>query len=435
MTDRLHIPGLSRRQFLALSALGATAAWQHTWAGALAGVATTRPAPRACILLWMSGGPSQMDTWDPKTDSPDGFRGPFDAIDTTVPGMRLGAVFPNLARLARHLAVIRTISSVEVDHPRACYHIHTGYRQRSGGLDYPGMGNVIARKLGDPAAALPGYIYFKDGGPALGTGAGYLGADCEPLRVMGKGLIANASSPLPARDFARQVDLLSSLNDRFLANHPSPAARDQARTLQRAVTLMTSDKLDAFDISKEPAAMIDAYGGSALGAACLRARRLVEVGVPFVEIHAPEWDHHSDLKGGLNGIAWEFDKAAAALITDLHQRGLLERTLVIMTGEFGRTPKLSDGKGRDHFAKVWSAALAGGGVRGGIVVGKTDDTGAEVVDRPLTVVNLISTIYTALGIDPLSTFPSPGGRPVVLVDSQNFDPQPIHEIVGVAKKA
>ncbi|MCX5659499.1 MAG: DUF1501 domain-containing protein, partial [Planctomycetota bacterium] len=401
------------------------------WMGALAARAAATPGPtKSCIFIWMAGGPSHTDTWDPKGSAPQGYRGPFETIKTNVPDIQFSSLLPNLAKSADRLTVVRSMTSPEVDHPLAWVHVHTGYRQGSGGVEHPAIGAVVAKRLGLADSALPNYIFFKNTENTFGTGSGILGPDFQPLFVAGNGVIANASAPLPPEQFASEVELLTHLNERYVASHEGQAASDQARTLTRSIRLMTSTKLSAFDIGKEPASVREAYGDSRIGHSCLRARRLVEVGVPFVEIYCDDWDTHGDVSRLLPASARPFDQAAAALIADLEKRGMLENTLIVMIGEFGRTPKLNPNSGRDHFSKAWSAALAGGGAPGGLVVGKTNADGSEITDRPVTVVQLLSTVYTLLGIDPEKPLPSPGGRPVPMIDSQKEDATPVREIVA-----
>lgn len=433
---------LSRRGFLRYSFAGLAAAGYSGWMGALAARAAeagsagggvtgaSKTSPKHCILIWLSGGPSHIDTFDPKTVGSDRMRSPFEPIKTSVPGTHFTSLLPNLAKQAHRLAVVRSMTSVEVEHALASFHVHTGYRQTSGPVEYPGIGAVVAKRLGAADAALPPYVYLRNQQISNGTGSGMLGPDWQPLYVVGDGTVANASSPLPPEEFAARVELLTKLNDRYVESHQGRAAVDQARTLARSIRLMTSTKLDAFDVSKETAQVREAYGNSAVGRSCLRARRLVEAGVPFIEVYCDEWDTHGDLQRNLPPTAFAFDRAASALIDDLRERGLYDQTLIVMLGEFGRSPKINPGGGRDHYAKAWSAALAGCGVAGGALVGKTDPTGAEVVDRPVKVPNLLATVYTLIGIDPTKPLPTPTGRPVTIVDSQGGDPAPVKELMG-----
>jgi uncharacterized protein (DUF1501 family) len=209
-----------------------------------------------------------------------------------------------------------------------------------------------------------------------------------------------------------------------------------ATTVQRAVDLMRSEQLSAFDLSREPKQSAEAYGSSAFGQGCLLARRLIETGVPFVEVSSGGWDHHGQIyaqnakgRAGIRTLAPPVDRAMAALLADLAQRGLLESTLVVWMGEFGRTPKLNNAAGRDHYAKAWSTLLAGGGLRGGQVIGRTDSDGAEVEDRPTTAVDFMATVCRILGIDYNKELPSPGGRPIPIVDNQSQKPQLIAELL------
>jgi hypothetical protein len=416
---------LDRRDFLRTAfasglAAGLASCARHSPAPALA-TATAARAPlavgpgraRACILLYMAGGPSQIDTFDPKpgTDSAAGLR----AIATDVAGMRFGELLPRLARQASSLAVIRSLVSAEGNHVRAAHLMHTGYAP-GGGVDHPAFGAVVASERGD--GPLPGYVAI--GGP--GAGAGFLGAAHAPFAVQAPTRpVRNLHRfrQLDEQRFDERLALRRQLDAEFAAAHPSPVVDGQLAVGERAVAMMNAAKVSAFDLQREPDSARRAYGESDFGLGCLMARRLVEAGVPFVEVTQKGWDTHLDHQNRIRPLCQELDQGMSALIADLAARGLLQSTLVVWTGDFGRTPALSPRGGRDHYPKVTPAVLAGGGTRGGQVIGATDQRGNEVTERALAVPDLFASICTALGIDADRSRMSPEGRPLATVDRGN----------------
>lgn len=434
---------LNRRHFLATAAGGAPLGG---WLGRLAADAGQAPQParakakaKACILLWMSGGPSHIDTWDPKPDAPAEFRGEFAAIDTAVPGIRIAEHLPRVAKLMGHAAILRGMSTSESDHALATHHLQTGYQSRGGAVVYPGLGAVVARELGRRDVALPNFVTIGRGPREL-PGAGFLGPDARPLGVTDPVRGLDHLAPAVAADeSARQIDLLRQLDEPFHRTHRSDAAEAHRAATARAVLLMNSTQKRAFDLSEEPDDVRAAYGrpgsdagamrgggklltagGGGFGQGCLMARRLVEAGIPFVQVMMGDgvsWDTHRDNFPRVRALSAECDVAMAALIADLRGRGLLESTLVVWMGEFGRTPRCAGG-GRNHWAKAWSTVLFGGGIRGGQVVGRTDRVGAEVTDRPISVTDFLATVYTLMGIDPGKKNHPPGvDRPIPIVDT------------------
>ena len=405
------------------------------WLGRVAAAAPPGPRPKACILLWMAGGPSHVDTFDPKPDAPADVRGEFRPIDTAVPGIRVSEHFPKLAGLMRHAAVLRGMSTLESDHQLATYHLHTGYQNRSGAVAFPSLGALVAKELGKRDVPLPNYVTIGRA-PQEATGAGFLGPDCQPLGVTdpARGLDFAAPSAAAA-EAGRRVDLFRQLDGAFQDRHRSPAAEAHRSAADRAVTLMNAEQKAAFDLTREPDAVRDAYGRpgqpaprgatpvappGGFGQGCLMARRLVEAGVPFVEVvmgGGADWDTHRDNFPRTRALSLECDAAAAALVEDLRRRGLLDTTLVVWMGEFGRTPR-STGGGRNHWARAWSSVLIGGGIRGGRVVGRTDRDGAEVVDRPITVPDFLATVCSVLGVDHTRrNHPAGVDRPIPVVDT------------------
>jgi len=434
-------PNFDRRQFLTSTAAGATLCG---WLGRVAAHAaeTGKPKPKACILLWMAGGPSHLDTFDLKPDAPKRIGGEFRPIGTSVPGIQISEHFPRFAKLMKHAAVLRGMSTVESDHELASYHVHTGYQNRAGGIAFPSLGAIVSKELGKRDVPLPNFVCI--GNPPHAARSGFLGPAHQPLAVSEPDRGLNYIEPATSRpEFARQVSLLRQFEKSFQETYRSPAAAAHRSALDRAVRLMNSEQKQAFDLSREKDAVRDAYGlvakqtgrrfkGDAGGGAdakgrshfgqgCLMARRLVEAGVPFVEIvmgSGAAWDTHRDNFPRTRALSLECDTAMSALVDDLQRRGLLDSTLVVWMGEFGRTPQTTSGGGRNHWARAWSSVLVGGGIKGGQVVGKTDRHAAAVVERPISVTDFLGTVCTILGIDYKQENRSPGvERPIPIVDT------------------
>jgi uncharacterized protein (DUF1501 family) len=428
-------PSLSRREFVASAAAGASLCG---WLGRLAAGAPDGPRPRACILLWMAGGPSHIDTFDPKPDAAANVRGEFNTIDTAVPGVRISEHFPKFAGLLKHAAILRGMSTQESDHKLATYHLHTGYQSRGGAVAFPSLGALVARELGKRDVPLPNFVTIGRG-PQEALGAGFLGPDYQPLGVTDPVRGLDFINPIgPAEEFGRQVELLQGLEKSFRRTSRSAAGDAHRAALDRAVRLMNAAQKQAFDLTREPDAVRAAYGRPAraevprrgeknsaaasggFGQGCLMARRLVEAGVPFVEVVMGDgvgWDTHRDNFPRTRALSLECDTAMSALVEDLKDRGLLDTTLVVWMGEFGRSPQCGGG-GRNHWAKAWSTVLIGGGIRGGRVVGKTDKEGAAVIERPISVTDFLGTVCTILGIDYKRKNHPPGvDRPIPIVDT------------------
>jgi hypothetical protein len=415
---------LTRRGFVSLAAAGATLSG---WLGRLAaqaaqdGQAGESSTAKSCILLWMSGGPSHLDTFDLKPEAPDRVRGEFRPIDTAVPGVQVSEHFPKFARLMRHAALLRGMSTVESDHQLASYHVHTGYQKRAGGVAFPSLGAIVSQELGRSDFPLPNFVCVG-GGPRLATRSGFLGPGHQPLDVTDPERGTDFLEPLstPA-EFQRQYELFRRFDASFQEAYRAEPARAHASALDRAVRLMTSEQKQAFDLSREPDSVRDRYGRGSFGQGCLMARRLVETGVRFVEVLMGDgvgWDTHRDNFPRTRALSVEADAGMAALIEDLAERGRLDSTLVIWMGEFGRSPQITSGGGRNHWARAWSSVLAGGGIRGGQVIGRTDRDAAEVTERPISVTDFLATVCTLLGIDHTRQNRAPGmDRPIPIVDT------------------
>jgi hypothetical protein len=408
----------TRRAFLGAAAAGSTLSG---WLGRLAAHAAEQPVVKSCILLWMSGGPSHLDTFDLKPEAPGNIRGEFQPIDTSVPGIQISEHFPQLAQQMQHAALLHGMSTVESDHQLATYHVHTGYQKQAGGLSFPSLGSLVSQQLGQQDVPLPNFVCIG-AGPRQATRSGFLGPDHQPLDVTNPDRgVDFIESPSGAAEFNRQYGLLRRFETSFDATYRSDAGRAHAAALDRAVRLMTSDQKQAFDLSHEPDALRERYGGTSFGQGCLMARRLVESGVRFVEVlmgGGVAWDTHRDNFPRTRALSADVDVGMSALIEDLHERGRLNSTLVIWMGEFGRSPQTTSGGGRNHWARAWTSVLAGGGIRGGQVVGKTDRDAAEVLERPISVTDFLGTVCTVLGIDHTHENRAPGvARPIPIVDT------------------
>ena len=419
----LRCDGVNRREFLtigALSALGLTL-------GDALRASAASPVGRglrgnSCILIWLDGGPSHLDTFDPKPGAPSEVRGPFSTISTRIPGIALSEHLPRTAQVLDKVALIRSLTHELGNHDTGSHFLLTGHRPNPA-LAYPSLGSIVAKERGN-RAALPPYMVLPEATSALGPG--YLSGAFGPFAV--------GRDPAQARDLALPEGLtLERLGERRAIleqlDHFSKTVEANALTQSRdaayeqAYRLLASPEAKAaFDLAREPASLHERYGRSKLGTACLTARRLVEAGARFVTVVDSGWDTHQNIAKTLpdalfpgSGKLPTLDRAYAALLTDLSERGLLENTLVVLMGEFGRTPKLNALGGRDHWPRAGFACLAGGGVRGGQVIGKTDASGESPIERPVRPEDLSASILTLLGLDPTTEYRHPDGRPLRLI--------------------
>jgi hypothetical protein len=365
---------------------------------------------RACILLWMAGGPSQFESLDPKPGAET--QGPTRAIPTAVPGIQLAEHWPRLAHVTGELAILRSMTSREGNHGRATYLLHTSYSP-SGGVVHPGFGAIVARELARTDFDLPSFVSIQ--GPSVGPS--FLGVRYAPFVVNDPNRPPdNLSVPVAERRFQRRLRLMRDLERPFAASGAGALVRDHQTLYEQTARLVLSPRGRGFDLDREPARLRDAYGRTPYGQSCLLARRLIEAGVPIVEVQSSGWDTHGNELETLRRLIPPVDQGSAALIADLKARGLLERTLVIWMGEFGRTPRINLQAGRDHYPEAFSLYLAGGGIRGGQVIGATNRTGTAVADRSITVQDLFCTLYHSLGINPRRENESNVGRPLAYVE-------------------
>lgn len=373
--------------------------------------ATANAKAKSVILLWMNGGPSHIDTWDPKTGK---VAGPAKAIKTSVPGVMISEHMPQLARLANKLAIVRGMTSKEGNHQRAQYLLRTGYAPNPT-VAHPSLAAWVTKRLGEPASGLPGSVSL--GGPSVG--AGFFGVQYGPFVVQAPGQMPQNVGYGPGVDdarFAARKGLLEGMDSGFAAQTGDAKIEGRRALYTKADRLMHASALKSFDVSEEPEAVRAAYGDTPFGKGCLTAARLVASGVRFVEVTLDGWDTHQDGFTRTKRLMGILDPAMSGLLEDLHRRGLADSTLVVWMGDFGRTPNINGNDGRDHHPSAWSAVLAGAGVRGGIVHGETDDRGDKVVKDAVSVPNLLATIATTLGLDPAEIAQSPAGRPIALTD-------------------
>jgi hypothetical protein len=443
------LPRLSRREWLKLTAAGVTAYSVSGWLETLAVDTAQHPQRRrSCILLWMNGGPSQMDTFDLKPGHANG--GPFKEIATSAPGMKISEHLPKIAKQGDQLVLIRSMATKEGDHGRASFLMRTGYLPQ-GPVDYPPLGALVAKELGNDTSELPSFVSiapYRFFNPAA-YGSGFLGPQYAPLIVGDMGVqpggmnsydeslkVPDLETPgdVSLQQADARVDLLRGLERDFVAQHPGVAPLSHQTAYERAVRLMRSAASKAFNLEEEPEMLRDAYGRNQFGQGCLLARRLVERGVPFVEVtlggpngQVFAWDTHQQNFETVKSLSQILDPAWGTLMSDLRARGLLDSTLIVWMGEFGRTPKINPQRGRDHFPNAWTTVLAGGGLRAGQVIGRTSPGGDTVTERPVSVPDFLATICLALGIDPLKYNASNVGRPIRIVDKTA---KPIQEILA-----
>lgn len=409
-----HEQALTRRTLLKLSAAGLFGASASSWFDSLAnwGRAAAREGVKhkSCILLWLDGGPSHTHMWDMKAQSE------YKAIDTSVPGLQVCEYLPKVAQQMKHISLLRGMSTGEADHARARYLMHTGYRPGVGGIDYPSVGAIVSAELGQKDFELPNSVVVALAGNLFRNppGAGYFGPLQRPVVIKDPATgIQDLKALTDLQNVARRTQLIEELDSDFQKDYRSAAIQAHQHGYQGVLRMLQSPKAKAFDLSLEPEAGRQLYGSSKFGEGCLLARRLVEAGMPFVEVGHPEfWDHHGGAATRHKPLIEEIDTPIAALIADLKDRGLLDSTLVVIMGEFGRSPIRGDG----HYAQAWTTVLAGAGMKNGQAVGRTDAKGGTVSDRPISTPQFIATICKAVGIDHAKRPLGPGNRPIGLVD-------------------
>ncbi|MCG8449458.1 MAG: DUF1501 domain-containing protein [Pirellulales bacterium] len=400
--------GMNRRHFLShLAGSSAMAAAAFSLTRTLtAHAATLKRNHKSCILMWMGGGPPSIDIWDMKPGA--ATAGQFKPIGTTGAG-QITELLPKVAQQMHHLSIVRSMSTREADHQRGSYYMRTGFVPNPN-VQHPSYGAVIAHELESKLHELEIPPFVSIGGASQGPG--FLGMAYAPFQVNSNGQVRNASANVAKARMDDRLQLLGLLEKRFERENRGPAATEHAKVLKSTVSLLTSKQMEAFKVQSEPETMRERYGNSGFGRGCLMARRLVEQGVPFVEVNLGGWDLHQNCFDGLTRKLPEVDQAMSALVEDLASRGLLEDTVILWMGEFGRTPRINANAGRDHWARSWSVAIGGGGVAGGKVIGATNEDGTRVITEPYSSEDLMSTVCQAMGISLNKNFTAANGRPM-----------------------
>lgn len=413
---------VNRRSFLKqLSAAGAAGAVTLGWRDLLiTQAAELQKRGKRMILLWMDGGPSQFETFNPKIGSKN--QGPAKAIKTKLPGVEFSEFLPKTAEVADKLALIRSMDTKEADHFRAIKLVRTGYPINPT-LAYPTWGSVVAHERFDPQFDLPAFV--RIGKPRIKTrdvNSGVLGAKYESFKVAEPGKIPDDVLPtVESEVLRRRLALTDELDAEFAKAGAAKAVNEKSEAYDRAARFVLSPKVDVFNLDNEPDKLRDQYGRTVFGQGCLLARRLAEAGVSFIEVFSigskndQGWDTHKTGFKDTPHLCEEVDPGYSTLLKDLEDRGMLEDTLIVWMGEFGRTPKIKKDGGRDHYAKGWVTALSGGGVKTGQVIGATDKDGVEVTDRPIGVQDLFVTFCKVLGLDPHSEYHTNEDQPLQLV--------------------
>ena len=429
-TRRTDCEGFHRRDFLQVGSAGLLGLTLPGFLAAQARASDRRDDSRSkakaqsVILVWLAGGPATIDMWDNKPDAPEGIRGEFKSIDTKVPGLQLAETLPKMAAVADKVSVVRSLYHTIPSHGPASVFMTTGNKPTAA-LQYPAMGSVAARLL-QTEVGVPPYVTFGD---QRNGGAGYLGTGYNPFVIEGGGNGGGGRAPafrvrgvtldgrFTLEELEKRDRLLKKFDTGFRGVDQSSDLVDGLDTFHRpALEILRSDKTKkAIDLQPEKQTTRDAYGTHALGQGCLAARRLVEAGVRFATVSTGGWDTHSQtFQAHKTRLMPPVDQTLSALIADLDERGLLDTTIVMCAGEFGRTPKVNKNSGRDHWARSMACVLAGGGIKRGYVHGSTDASGMAPATDPVTPDDVASTIFSRLGIDPHTEMQTSTGRPIQL---------------------
>ncbi len=404
----------SRRCFIKNSITGflGLVAMQHFSSSGSAQLEDVLPRAKHCIVLFMNGGASQIDTFDPKPGSKNG--GPFAAIPTSVEGIQVSEHLPQIAEQVHHLSIIRSMVSREGNHERARYLLHTGYAP-GGAVRHPTLGSLTSYYLDDSLSDLPNCVNIN----APTYSGGFLGAAHDPF-VINDPMRSMEDFSYPAQmdthRFRARLKMLRAIEEDFIAKRIGRSTEAHEAVYKKADQLINSPKIDAFQLNDEPLAVREAYGMNKFGQGCLMARRLVEAGVKFVEVSLDGWDTHQNNFERTKELLNVVDPAFSTLLKDLSERDVLDETIVLWLGEFGRTPRINDNDGRDHHTTGWSAVVAGGGTRGGQVIGSTNKNGTQVVSGAVGVPDLFASLCFALAINADEENYSRSGRPIRVVD-------------------
>ena len=413
-TPELWHKEISRRCFVkgGISSFLGLVAMQHFSSNSLAQLEDVLPRAKHCIVLFMSGGASQLDTFDPKPGTKNG--GPFAAIPTSVEGIEVSEHLPRVAEQTHHLSIIRSMVSREGNHERARYLLHTGYAP-GGAVRHPTLGSLTSYYLEETLSDLPSCVNINS--PTYS--GGFLGATHDPFVVKDPTKsVDDLSYPsqMDTHRFRERLKMLKAIEEDFISKRTGRSTEAHEAIYKKADQLINSPKIDAFQLNEEPMAIREAYGMNKFGQGCLMARRLIEAGVKFVEVSLDGWDTHENNFERTKELLAMVDPAFAMLLRDLAERDILEETIVLWLGEFGRTPKINNNDGRDHHTTGWSAVVAGGGTRGGQMIGSTSEDGTKVVSGTVRVPDLFASLCFALGIDVDEENYSRSGRPIRVVD-------------------
>jgi len=416
MSSRVDLPiGMNRRHFIShLAGAAAMAAPATAFTNSLRANATDlKKRHKSAILLWMGGGPSTMDLWDLKPGAPTG--GPFKQIATSADGIAICEHLPLMSKQMHHMSIVRSMSTREADHMRGRYSMHTGYVPNPN-VEHPGYGSIIAHELAEQVADLeiPPFVSIGSGS----VGPGFLGMTWAPFQVDSNGNVRNLDMGIDPGRLEQRLKMLATIENKFIAEKRGGSAEDHRKVLDKTVKLMTSKQMEAFKVMQEPKEAQEKYGSSGFGRGCLLARRLVEAGVPFIEVDLGGWDMHADIFPALADRKLpELDKAMSALVSDLADRGLLDDTAIVWMGEFSRTPTVNGGGGRDHWARSWSVVVGGADFNRGVVVGETSSDGKEVVTEPYASQDVMASVLKSLGLSLETTFTAKNGRPMKIANS------------------
>jgi hypothetical protein len=414
----MHRSRPSRRQLLRLGFAGGIGlSLSDIFRLNASGAVAESPKADSIIYLFLQGGIAQQESWDPKPNAPVENRGMFGSIPTALPGIRFNELMPHTAQIADRLTVIRSMTHGENDHDRGVHIMFTGY-DPSPVVSYPSFGSVVAHQLGErnempPFINLPQQIDDASGPGFLPSRFNGFSLGSDPAKDDFRVRDLQIPQGVSERRFRSRKEILSAVSETFVKQYAGDQLETRDAFYQQAYDLIHSERAKrAFDLKREKDSTRDAYGRSEVGARLLLARRLVEAGVRFITVQYGEWDHHAKLEPGIKKHVPPFDQAFAALVSDLEQRGMLDRTLVVASTEFGRTPSINTLAGRDHWGKVFSIAMAGGGMQRGLIYGASDAIAAEPVEDPLTIPDWTSTMYHLLGINSHDTLMAPGNRPI-----------------------
>ena len=431
-----HIARPDRREFLRVGVCGALGLTLGDFfrmeARADQKVYESKEGPaKGVIQIVLPGGMAHQESWDPKPEAPIEYRGPFGVAKTNVRGVVLNENFANVAKIADKMTIIRSIAGKDADHGRASYAMWTGYR-KSPAIEHPSLGSVVSHELGS-RQNLPPYVAVPNAGEYSGTG--YLGSQFGPFGLgsdpgRGNYQVKDLMLPFGVDDsrFYKRQRIRETVDEHFrkIATK-AEALGAMDKFYERAYAMISSPAArEAFDINKESAATKAKYGQNEAGMRFLMARRLIEAGVRFTTVSYGGWDHHGGIEQAMRGQAPILDQALAALISDLDERGMLDSTLVLVTSEFGRSPKINSTAGRDHFPRVYSMAVAGGGFRRGLVYGSSNSTASEPEEKPVRIEDVLTTVYQQIGINADKELMAPGGRPIEVIDGGEV----VKELVG-----